>query len=150
MLVNRLAAVGVGIVLAVGLSSGPANAASVTTRFENQVEPLKCLDFRADRGVYVTGCNSGDYQKWIWSRTPDFTALRQVATRLCLTLRNGQVTMKPCAAADKAALWSVIETPNGTQLVNSVSGTCLARLANDNVHVARCTFGDSQRWLVLP
>ncbi|MFF2204870.1 ricin-type beta-trefoil lectin domain protein [Streptomyces sp. NPDC058145] len=115
---------------------------------------------RARAAVRGPGHGSGNVRHWpeldagcrggIWSRTPDVTALRQVATRLCLTLRNKQVTMKPCAAADKAALWSAIETPNGTQLVNSVSGTCLARLANDNAYVTRCTFGDAQRWLVLP
>ncbi|MFJ2605667.1 RICIN domain-containing protein [Streptomyces sp. NPDC091279] len=147
----RLAAVGTGVALAVGLSGTPASAASATNRFENQAEHLKCLDYRADWGVYVTGCNSGAYQKWTWNNTSGrATALRQVATRACLTVRGGKVAMKPCASADRAALWKVVRSSAGAQIKNNANGTCLGRMANDHVNVARCTGGTSQRWKILP
>ena len=149
---NRLAAVGTGMVLAAGLTSTPASAAPVTTRFENQVAPLKCLDYYAARGIYLTSCNSGDFQEWIWNNDPDsVTALRQVASRLCLTLRNDQLAMKPCAAADEAARWFITSsTPGGRMIQNTVSGKCLARMGDEFVSTAACIGGPSQRWKILP
>ncbi|MCX4780366.1 RICIN domain-containing protein [Streptomyces sp. NBC_01264] len=70
--------------------------------------------------------------------------------RLCLTLRNGQPTMKACSAADQAALWAIDDTSTAGALIkNKVSHTCLARTANDRVNAATCTGGPSQRWDVI-
>ncbi|UXY31966.1 RICIN domain-containing protein [Streptomyces sp. HUAS TT20] len=149
MVLKRLAAVGAVVGLAVGLSSTPASAAPVTTAFQNSAGSKACLDFRADYGPYVFSCNLGAYQKWHWDNDYEYTALRQVATKLCLTLRNDQLTMKPCAAADKAALWQISSsTTAGRTIQNSVSHKCLARTANDRVSTAVCTGGTSQRWIV--
>ncbi|WP_030797281.1 RICIN domain-containing protein [Streptomyces sp. NRRL S-337] len=145
MLLKRLAAVGAGIALVVGLSSTPANAIPRTTGFRNQATDKPCLDFRADYGPYVFNCNRTDYQRWHWDDDYEYTALRQVATKLCLTLRNDRLTMKPCAAADQAAQWQIDET-EPVLIRNSVSHKCLARMANDRVSTAPCTGGKSQRW----
>ncbi|GAB7035750.1 RICIN domain-containing protein [Streptomyces sp. NPDC021749] len=145
MLLKRLAAVGTGVVLMVGLSSTPASATPRTTGFRNQSTGKPCLDFRADYGPYVFYCNRTAYQRWHWDDDYEYTALRQVATGLCLTLRNNRLTMKPCAAADKAALWQIDET-DPRLIRNGVSHRCLARMANDRVSTARCTGGKSQRW----
>jgi hypothetical protein len=145
MLLKRLAAVGASVALAVGLSSAPASAIPRTTGFKNQATDKPCLDFRADYGPYVFNCNSTDYQRWHWNDDYEYTPLRQVATKLCLTLRNDQLTMKPCAAADAAALWTIDETEPAL-IRNGVSHKCLARMANDRVSTAPCTGGNSQRW----
>lgn len=148
MFLKRLAAVGAVVGLALGLSSSPASAAPVTTRFISYAGDRACLDFNADWGVWVFNCNWGDYQNWHWNDDDEYTALRQVATKLCLTLRNGLVTMKPCAAADQAALWQITSyaDPAGRMIQNSVNHQCLARMANARVNTAPCTGGASQRW----
>ncbi|MFI6730531.1 RICIN domain-containing protein [Streptomyces sp. R-74717] len=150
MLLRRLATTGAVIGLAVGLSNTPASAVPRSSVFVNQAQPVKCLDFRADYGPYTFGCNYGDYQTWYWNDDYEYTALRQKATGLCLTLRNGQLTMKPCAAADQAAFWNVTNSPSGALIKNAVSHKCLARTAtvNDLVSTATCTGGSSQRWFI--
>jgi hypothetical protein len=148
VLLGKLVAVVVGVVLATGLSSAPANAVPTTTLFENQAPGGWCLDYRADYGPYVFGCNNGDYQRWHWDDDVEVTALRQVATRLCLTLRNDQLTMKPCAAADTAATWFITNwsSSSGALIQNYVSRKCLARNSQNLVTTAPCTGGPSQRW----
>ncbi|MFB8273514.1 RICIN domain-containing protein [Streptomyces sp. NPDC055955] len=150
MLWRRLATLGAVIGLAVGLGSTPASAAPGISTFENKAAPARnCLDFRADYGPYVFGCNFTSYQKWYWNDEFEYTALRQKATGLCLVSRNGQATMKPCSAADDAALWTI--TPNevdGATIKNAVSHKCLARMANDRVNTTTCTGGKSQRWQI--
>ncbi|MEU8757475.1 ricin-type beta-trefoil lectin domain protein [Streptomyces chartreusis] len=113
---------------------------------------LLCLDYNADWGVWTFRCNGGDYQKWHWNDDYEYTALRQVATKLCLTLRNGQVAMKPCAAADQAAQWQITDyaAPGGRTIQNSVNHQCLARMTNNLVNTAPCTGGPSQRWQAQP
>ncbi|MEV6954192.1 RICIN domain-containing protein [Streptomyces sp. NPDC051183] len=150
LLKKKLAAVGVGVVVVVGLSSTPASATPSSSAFQDRSSPAKCLDFRADFGPYVTTCNYDSYQVWYWDNAIAHTALRQRATKLCLTLRNGQPTMKPCAAADQAALWAVDDTSTAGALIkNKVSGRCLARMENDRVNATTCTGGASQRWDVI-
>ncbi|MEU9056675.1 ricin-type beta-trefoil lectin domain protein [Streptomyces sp. NPDC048384] len=70
--------------------------------------------------------------------------MRQVATRLCLTVPNDQPVMKPCAAADRAAYWRV-DSRMGQIKIN-LTKKCLARMTNDRVNTAACTGGDSQLW----
>lgn len=117
-----------------------------TPHLRNQAADHRgCLDFRADYGPYVFNCNHTSYQRWYWNDDYEYTALRQKATGLCLTLRNGQLTMKPCSAADDAAMWQIDET-EPRLIRNRVSRKCLARTPNDRVSTATCTGGDSQRW----
>lgn len=150
MLLRKLAAVGVGVVVAVGLGGAPASAVASSSAFQDRSSSAKCLDFRADLGPYVTTCNYDDYQVWYWDNAIAHTALRQRASKPCLTLRNGQPTMKSCAAADQAALWAIDDTSAAGALIkNKVSGTCLARTANDRVNATTCTGGASQRWDVI-
>lgn len=150
MSVRKLAAVGVGVVVAVGLSGAPASAAPSSSAFQDRSVPEKCLDFRADFGPYVTKCNYDAYQVWYWDNEIAYTAMRQRATKLCLTLRNGQPTMKACSAADQAALWAIDDTSTAGALIkNKVSHTCLARTTNDRVNAATCAGGPSQRWDVI-
>jgi hypothetical protein len=145
---KRLAVVAAVVGLAVGFGSPPASATAVTNRFQNYAGSQACLDFRADYGLYVFGCNYSDYQKWHWDNDLEYTALRQKATGLCLTVRNDQPTMKPCLAADQAAYWQVgSDYPYGGRLIqNSVTHKCLARMANNLINTATCTGGESQRW----
>ncbi|MCX4538145.1 RICIN domain-containing protein (plasmid) [Streptomyces sp. NBC_00841] len=145
MLKKRLAAVGAVVGLTVGLGSTPASAEPVITSFANYAGAMACLDFRADYGPYVFGCNHTDYQMWYWAEGDEYTALRQKATKLCLTVRNDQPTMKPCAAADQAAVWQ-ISSSNPRLIQNSATHKCLARMANDRLNTTTCTGGESQRW----
>lgn len=129
-----------------GLNAPPASAAAARSAFEAMPSTSKCLDYRADFGPYVTGCNWGGYQTWYWDDGISYTALRQKATGLCLTARNGLIAMKPCLADDSAAYWSVDVDLEGALIKNSVTHTCLARNTNDRVQLSTCTGGPSQRW----
>ncbi|MGW6145756.1 hypothetical protein, partial [Streptomyces sp. NPDC055140] len=84
---------------------------------------LDCLDFRADYGPYVTRCNEGAYQTWLMNDTiGQLSEMRQnVGDRLCLVVRNGQATMKPCSSSDPAALWNAYFTTAGFELINNVT-----------------------------
>lgn len=150
MILRRLATIGAVIGLAVGLSGTSANATPRNSSFQNRAEPSwRCLDFRADYGPYVFGCNHTTYQQWYWNDDLEYKALRQKATGLCLVSRNGQATMKPCNAADDAALWLFDdESSSAVMIRNAVSNLCLARMANDRVNTTKCTGGPSQRWTV--
>jgi hypothetical protein len=139
------------IVAAVGITIGPnvpsASAETARTSFEAMPYTNQCLDYRADFGPYVTDCNKGAYQTWYWDYSITYTALRQKATGLCLTARNGLIAMKPCLADDEAAYWSVQgDSISGRLIKNSVTNTCLARNTSDRVRLSTCTGGPSQRW----
>ncbi|KOV71847.1 hypothetical protein ADL00_06960 [Streptomyces sp. AS58] len=99
------------------------------------------MDFRADLGSYVLECNYSTCQEWYWNDEYGYKALRQKATGLCLVSRNGRATMKPCAAADDAALWLFDDSPGeaGTTIRNAAGNKCLARMANDLVNTTTCT-----------
>jgi hypothetical protein len=150
MLLRRLATIGAVVGLAMGLASTSASAVPQSTRFENDADPAwTCLDFRADYGPYVYDCNNSTYQQWYWTDDFEYTALRQHATGLCLVSRDGQATMKPCSAADDAALWIFdggLNASAGVMIRNAVSNKCLARMTNDRVNTTTCTGGPSQRW----
>jgi hypothetical protein len=146
---RRLATIGAVVGLAMGLTSTSASAVPQRTKFANDASPAyHCLDFRADYGPYVYECNNSTYQQWYWNDEFEYKALRQKATGLCLVSRNGEATMKPCSAADDAALWLFDDshTSAGTTIRNAVSNKCLARMANDRVNTTTCTGGPSQRW----
>ncbi|KJK38264.1 hypothetical protein UK15_18650 [Streptomyces variegatus] len=151
MLLKRLAVVGAAVGLAVSLNTTPAGAIPRSTFFESAMPDRLCLDYRADYGPYAFGCNKTAYQWWYWDDDYEVTALRQKATRLCLTLRNGVLTMKPCNADDDAAMWFVSSDPGaGSTIMNAVSRKCLARMPYDGkkhpVSTSTCTGGPSQRW----
>ncbi|SDO90277.1 Ricin-type beta-trefoil lectin domain-containing protein [Streptomyces sp. cf386] len=149
MMWKRLAVTVAAVGMTIGLNVTPASAAASTSAFEGMPDTGNCLDFRADFGPYVTDCNYGDYQSWYWDNGIAYTALRQKATGLCLTARNGLIAMKECQAADDAAYWSVQKNDTvGALIKNSVTGTCLARNANDRVQLSTCTGGPSQRWWI--
>jgi hypothetical protein len=147
MFLKKLAAVVAAGVLTLGLSSTPANAVVLELHLQNAAT-YECLDYRADYGPYATGCNESAYQTWIINVGSMPTAMRQVATRLCLVARNGQATMKQCLADDPAALWTTVSTAAGYQLVNNVTGTCLGEGSGSIHHVSlvACTGGNSQQW----
>lgn len=153
MFMKRMVAGIVAIAVMMTGAVATANADPELSRLSNllagEATP-KCLDFRADVGPYVTDCNWGDYQQWYWNGTSQFTAFRQKATRLCLTLRSTGLTMKPCAADDLQQQWRLGEYDplNGFAIYHrTFQGQCLARQANNHVGVAAsCTQGPSQRW----
>ncbi|MET7996786.1 RICIN domain-containing protein [Amycolatopsis sp. NPDC005232] len=147
MIVKKLAAVCAAAVLALGLSAAPASATAVEWTWRNQATD-HCLDFRADVGPYATDCNNGNYQLWIMTPGDDPTAMRQVATRLCLTVRNTVLTMKPCLAADQAALWRPVPTTGPFyQLVSYVNPlNCVGEGPDRRVKLVTCTGGPSQQW----
>ena len=146
MFLTKLAAVGATALLALGLGMTPANAAQYM-HLQN-VATHECLDFRADFGPYVTGCNEGAFQTWIMTLGIAATAMRQQATQLCLVARNGQPVMRDCLAGDDAALWEMISTPVGSEVRNKVTRTCLVAGSGSIHHVSlgECTGGDSRQW----
>jgi hypothetical protein len=149
MVWQRLAVIAAVAGMAIGLNATSASAAAARSTFEGMPYSGKCLDYRADYGPYVFGCNNGDYQTWYWDDSIAYTALRQKATGSCLTARNGLIAMKPCLADDAAAYWSVQKNDTlGALIKNSVTGTCLARNTNDRVQLSTCTGGPSQRWSI--
>lgn len=130
-------------------SGGGCHVSEETGRsaFQDRSASPKCRDFRADFGPYVTTYNYDAYQDWYWDNAIAHTALRQRATKLCLTLRNGQPTMKPCSAADQAALWAIDDTSTAGALIkDKVSGTCRARRSNDRRSLA--AMGRHQRLVI--
>ncbi|MZD08928.1 hypothetical protein GTW43_28200 [Streptomyces sp. SID5785] len=150
MFLKRLATVGAVIALAVGITTTSAEAVPHNSSFQNRSKPAwRCLDFRADYGPYVFGCNHTTYQQWYWNDELEFKALRQKATGLCLVSRNARPVMKPCNAQDDAALWLFMdESSSAVLLKNAVSHLCLARMSDDRVNTTKCTGGPSQRWTV--
>ncbi|MBA4866683.1 ricin-type beta-trefoil lectin domain protein [Streptomyces sp. PSKA54] len=87
-------------------TSASADNPVVLTGFKNYGNTY-CLDYYAARAqgddldVYTTGCNSGDFQKWYWNKTPGTaTLMRQKQSNLCLTMwpNSGSysVYMRPC------------------------------------------------------
>ncbi|WP_030186681.1 RICIN domain-containing protein [Streptomyces sp. NRRL S-813] len=136
--------------MAIGLNVPSANAAATRSAFQATPYTAGCLDYNADYGPYVIQCNWGDYQTWYNDDALAYTALRQKATGLCLTARNGLLAMKPCLADDPAAYWRVTKDNwLVAQIKNSVTGTCLARNKFNRVQLSVCTGGDSQRWSVI-
>ena len=89
---NRLAVVTALAGLIASFGSPQASAAAVTNRLQ-LCGAQACRDFRAGYGVYVFNCNYSGYQQWHWDDELEYTAQRQKATRLCLTVRNVQVAM---------------------------------------------------------
>ncbi|WP_329127108.1 RICIN domain-containing protein [Streptomyces sp. NBC_01465] len=148
-MLKRAAAVGAAAVLAWGLGTTDANATSIYVHFKNKLTG-RCLDYRADYGVYATDCNQGGYQTWLVNEASfQLSAMRQNAgDRLCLVARNGAATMKPCLADDPAALWIISPTTVGFQLVNNVTDTCLGEgnTAKHLVKLVPCSGGSSQQW----
>lgn len=145
---KKLAVIVAAAGMMMGLNAPPASAAAARSAFEGMPNTYKCLDYRADVGPYVTDCNFGGYQTWYWDDGRNYTALRQKATGLCLTARNGLIAMKPCLADDAAAYWSVQVGAEGALIKNSATQTCLARNTLDRVQLSTCTGGTSQRWAV--
>jgi hypothetical protein len=146
MVLKRLAVIVAAVGVTIGLNVTPASARTYVSAFES-VDTQKCLDYRSDWGYpYLTDCNWGNYQRWYWTSGITYTALRQQATGLCLTARNGRSEMKPCRADDAAAYWSVQDSPAGMLIKNSVTKTCLARDQYDWAKLTTCTGGPSQRW----
>jgi Ricin-type beta-trefoil lectin domain len=149
MVWQRLAVIAAAVGMAIGLNITPANAAAARSAFEGMKDTRKCLDYRADYGPYVLGCNWGDYQTWYWDDSNAYTALRNKATGVCLTARNGLLAAKPCLADDAAAYWRVTKNDvSVAQIKNSVTGTCLARNNLDRAQLSDCTGGDSQQWRI--
>lgn len=147
---KRLAVIVAAAAMMTGLNVPSATAAAARSAFEGVPRTNKCLDYRSDPGfgVYLTDCNGGGYQTWYWDDALDYTALRQKATGLCLTVRSGLLAMKPCLAGDKAAYWSVQLYAEGAMILNKATETCLARNTLDRVQLSFCTGGTSQRWTV--
>ncbi|MDQ0605496.1 hypothetical protein QF037_009929 [Streptomyces canus] len=148
MLWKKMAVIAATVGIAIGLNVPSASAVSVRTVFKGMPDTNKCLDYRADFGPYVTGCNYGGYQTWYWDTGTAFTALRQKGTGLCLTARNGLIAMKPCSADDTAAYWKM-EGDSSLMIKNVVTLTCVARNTLDRVQLSTCTGGPSQRWAAL-
>lgn len=149
MLLKRLAAVVAAMATTMAFTSSTAIAATIPEPFQHGGSGFVCLDYRSDRGLYVTGCNDGDYQLWIRNKVSTYTTIQQVATGLCLTLRTAVLTMKPRSAdIDDLQWWRIDTTEDGSLIRNRVQlGMCVARKANDDVHATTCTGGTSQRWI---
>ncbi|MDQ0904207.1 hypothetical protein QFZ22_000192 [Streptomyces canus] len=131
------------------LSCTPANATAVAGSWGVYAGPKACLDYRADWGVYVTGCNGSTYQTWYFDPDVPKTALRQRASGLCLTVRSGGPVMRACNASDPAAFWHVAG-PNLAINNDYYPFNCLGRQTNDRVNLAICTGGESQVWYMWP
>ncbi|MGA5194509.1 RICIN domain-containing protein [Streptomyces exfoliatus] len=147
-MLKKLAVIGAAAGMMIGLNAPPASAAGARGMFEAMPSTWKCLDYRADYGPYVTTCNGGSYQTWDWADDYGvWTSVRQEATGLCLTARNGLIAMKPCLGGDLAAFWSIDNDYYlGALIKNTVTKTCLARNTADRVQLSTCTGGPSQRW----
>lgn len=149
MLLKRLTALVATMAAAMTFSTTTAIADDVMTSWQHMGPGDVCLDFRSDRGPYVTGCNYGRYQAWTWDDDPGFTTMKQLATGLCLTLRTSGLTMKPCNGdIDRLQGWRLQYTAAGALIRNRVhDNMCVARKANNDVHATTCTGGTSQLWL---
>ncbi|MFI5611501.1 hypothetical protein [Amycolatopsis sp. NPDC051903] len=103
MLWKGPAAVGAGVVLAMGLGVTAPNAVQ-HNEFRSEYAPGSCLDCWAGFGPSSTTCNEGACRHWLWTPGIPATGMRQDATGLCVTVRNDVATRKPCAVTDAAAL----------------------------------------------
>jgi len=115
-----------GLVMA-GVS--PASAV-VVNRFWG-VSPNVCLDGyngHADGEVYVTGCNSGAFQRFAWSNSfTGTTQLRsQAQTSYCVQKATGanRVNLEPCGSASLQQ-WEI--RGNIGSLIIRQGNLCLAR-----------------------
>ncbi|MEU0878874.1 ricin-type beta-trefoil lectin domain protein [Lentzea sp. NPDC005914] len=113
-----------GLVMA-GVS--PASAA-VVNRFWG-VSPNVCLDAyngHPDGEVYVTGCNSGNFQRFAWANTfTGTTTLRsQAQTSYCVQNAGSRVNLEPCSSAGYQR-WEI--RGNIGKLIIRQGNLCLAR-----------------------
>lgn len=135
------------------LSAAPASAAVVANSFRNFEHKTMCLDFRADIGVYVTKCNGGKYQEWIWNNHNAATPIRQVATGRCLSLTNGLRT-EECFAGEPQQWWWVTPRSGGQIpfIKSDYNDKCLSATGEtgaDSVKMVACATGaGEQRWVI--
>lgn len=144
------AALPVLTVLILVLGTTPASAVAVETSFRNYAAG-QCLDYRADWGVYVTGCNGGNYQKWRWNTHNAPTPIRQIATGKCLMLLYSIVTLETCNDGEPLQWWWV--QPNGAGQIpfikSDYNGRCVEWVGGRTVGPERCESGNgSQRWRI--
>lgn len=108
---STAAALGAGLVVALGLSPLTPTASAATTywSFDNAVRG--CLESTASGSVFETACVSGDpSQDWYWIGTADSGGRRMLASRIsgrCL------MTDTESGTADANAVWTSFTCDSG-------------------------------------
>lgn len=126
------------------VTASPASASVFTNRFRAAGTTL-CLDGYATRPVsdiYVTGCNTGPFQRWRWDNVGETWMQSQAAGTTCMQQAGTQVDLVACRLVP-AQYW-VVELPRirkwGTNL-------CLTRQA-PHVRLTTCNGSIYQQWQV--
>lgn len=142
MMVRRIVSAALALVAAAGLAVVAASPASAATHRFAQGTTNLCLDgFNGHRfaDIYVTGCNSGNFQKFVWSGT--FGARTQLRS---LGVANHCVQN----AGDRAMLEPCRNIPAQTWEVQGRAGSLVIRAAG----LTRCltwTGGDDREKVTM-
>lgn len=125
----------------------------VMKRFQNYGSSW-CLGDNATDGVYVTGCNTSPYQKWIWNNGAVATPMRQVATWKCLTLGQDKLTLQSCDENKevnwKQRWWVTFPAGGGTPLLKSAYNHRCITQDGRSVVMSVCAFdNEAQAWSII-
>lgn len=110
---------------------GASPASAVVRRFTGSGMCLDGYNGRADGEVYVTGCNTGAFQKFDWSGS--FTGTTRLRSQgvpgYCVQNAGSRVNLEPCGSAS-LQFWEV--RGRAGSLIIRQGNLCLARALGDN------------------
>lgn len=127
------------------VAASPASATVSIDRFQ-AVGTTLCLDGYSTRqtsDIYVTGCNTGPFQKWRWDNVGETWLDSQASGQGCMQWTGGYIQLEPCRLIP-AQYW-VVALP---QIKKDGTNLCLGRLGGQNSHVVveRCNGLINQQW----
>lgn len=142
----RLVSVAISASTLVGLSTLPADAATIRT-YRNVATGF-CLDSSSGGSVYSRECNGGNYQKWSVSGSRVVT-LRDYATGRCLDSNtSGRVYTLPCNSGNFQR-WAVVYADSTRRIFrNYATGRCLDSNTARKVYTLSCNGGSFQKWRI--
>lgn len=110
---------------------GASPASAAISRFKGSGMCLDGFNGRADGEVYVTGCNTGNFQRFDWSGSfTGKTRLRsQAVAGYCVQNAGSRVNLEPCSAAQLQE-WEV-QGRSGSLVIRQ-NNLCLARALGEN------------------
>lgn len=140
-----LTALAVATAAGVALAGAPQASAAVVNRFQ-LARTTQCLDGYVGypgNDVYVTGCNTGNFQRWRWSGTGGETQLVSVATGKCAAQAGLGIDLVACQATARLQRWVV----SGSQIKKAGTNYCVGRTGPNQVGLVTCNAGDVyQQW----
>lgn len=155
MMRKSLSSLVVGALVAVIVlaNASSASAAPITSTFQ-LVGTTICLDGYVGHypdDVYATGCNGGNFQRWIWGGHTGETKLESVAVRgKCQQRAGNAVDLVTCHATAPIQRWQMLVSSTYVVRIKKVGtgspGLCIVRTGPDDVGLRGCDDSSYQRY----